>query len=261
MILFYIIIFLFGICVGSFLNALEWRVYGKIFLLDARSKCPNCKNQLKWYDNVPLISFSVLRGNCRSCHQKISWQYPLIELWMGFIFVFLAYYNLAGNIVSTSIEDIWSFVLMSLVVWILTFIFVYDFKYQEVLDSMTLIPALIIFIINFYVFGASWTDMLLGALIGSGFFLVQYVVSKGKWVGGGDIRIGLLMGVILGWKLLLLALWLAYIVGAIISVVLLLKKKKQIRSQIAFGTFLSVSTAFVMIWGEGILEWYIRLVS
>ncbi|MBI2436673.1 MAG: prepilin peptidase [Candidatus Magasanikbacteria bacterium] len=225
MTLFYILIFIAGLCLGSFLNALEWRIYNKISLFDARSKCSQCGTQLKWYDNIPLLSFVQLRGKCRACKKHISWQYPLVEL--------------------------------SIVVWILSFIFIYDFKYQEVLDAMAFIPAILIFVIKFAVFGVSWQDMAIGAVIGSGFFLLQYLVSKGKWVGGGDIRIGLLMGVILGWDLLLLALWIAYIVGAIVSVILLVVKKKNMKSQIAFGTFLSVATLVVMVWGEGILSFYL----
>lgn len=253
MTLFYILIFIAGLCLGSFLNALEWRIYNKISLFDARSKCSQCGTQLKWYDNIPLLSFVQLRGKCRACKKHISWQYPLVELSMGFVFVLLALTTLQSG----SIEELWRLIFRFFVVWILSFIFIYDFKYQEVLDAMAFIPAILIFVIKFAVFGVSWQDMAIGAVIGSGFFLLQYLVSKGRWVGGGDIRIGLLMGVILGWELLLVALWIAYIVGAIVSVTLLVVKKKKMKSQIAFGTFLSVATLVVMVWGEGILSFYL----
>lgn len=254
MIEYYIFIFIFGICLGSFLNALEWRMRHKISLLDARSKCPRCKAQLKWYDNIPLVSFLVLGGKCRACREKISWQYPLVEIIMGIFFVlpFLS--------VSFPNWEIWLWIFFQwLTYFCLVFIFVYDLKYQEVLDSMTLIPAILIFLVNYIIFGISWQSMLLGAGIGAGFFLLQFIVSKGKWIGGGDIRIGLLMGVVLGWKLLLVALWIAYVIGAVVSIGLVIAKKKQMSSKMAFGTFLSVATFVVLVYGEGILAWYIKL--
>jgi prepilin signal peptidase PulO-like enzyme (type II secretory pathway) len=186
-----------------------------------------------------------------------------MELVIVLLFVLLAFHQF-GFIIdnkSISVYSIISLILNLAIAWLLTFIFIYDLKYQEVLDSMTLVPALIIFVVKILVFGASWQDMLIGAGIGAGFFLLQYIISKGKWVGGGDIRIGLLMGIILGWKLVLLALWIAYIVGAIISVVLLFKKKKQMSSQIAFGTFLSMATLVVMMWGESVLAWYLAFLN
>jgi len=102
--------------------------------------------------------------------------------------------------------------------------------------------------------------MLIGAAIGGGFFLAQFILSRGKWIGGGDIRLGVFMGVILGWQLTLVALFLAYIVGAIISVGLIAAKKKTLASKVPFGTYLTVTTFVSMFWGSQILNWYIHLI-
>lgn len=254
----YFFIFLVGLSFGSFLNAWVYRVRENMKICNDRSICPVCHTHLKWYDNIPLVSFFILlKGKCRKCKVDIHWQYPVVEFVVGVLFVLVAYlHNFHLNYVLTP-ELLRDFV----IVFLLTFIFIYDFKYQEVLDRVTLLPALILF----FVFGTmqwlSWYDMGLGILIGGGFFLVQYIVSRGKWIGGGDIRLGVLMGVILGWQNAILALFIAYVVGAIVGVYLLSKKKKGWKSEVPFGTFLAVATFVAMFWGSEIVSWYLSLLS
>jgi prepilin signal peptidase PulO-like enzyme (type II secretory pathway) len=159
------------------------------------------------------------------------------------------------------------------IAFFLSAIFIYDLKYQEIPDSFTLVPAGILFSLG-VIFSATGgsalggqsfnlsifpnvSSMLLGAIIAAGFFLLQFVASKGKWIGGGDIRLGVLMGVILGWKLTIIALFMAYVLGAIVGIILLILAKKKRDSQIAFGTFLSVATLVCMFWGNAILSWYL----
>ncbi|MFA7244910.1 MAG: prepilin peptidase [Candidatus Magasanikbacteria bacterium] len=249
----FLLLFVLGIVFGSFLNALEWRLKNNISLT-TRSMCPNCKSNIKWYDNIPLFSFIFLRGKCRNCQTKISCQYPRVELILGLLFSFVFYYY-------TFIGDfsVLSIVRDCLAMFVLVFIFVYDMKYLEVSDIMTMGSAVIFFVLALFL-GSSWLSMLLGAMIGAGFFLLQFVVSKGKWVGGGDIRIGFLMGILLGWKLVILALWLAYVIGGIISIFLVMRKKKEMKAEVAFGTYLTVATIITMFLGNQILEWYLRLI-
>lgn len=260
---FYLITFLFGLIFGSFLNAYFWRVRENKSIWTGRSICTKCKNKIKWFDNIPIVSFLILRAKCRSCRRKISWQYPLVELWMGLVFVFV-YYHISH--ITYHIPIYIPLVVDCFIIWFLTLIFLYDLKYQEILDRFTLIPAGILFIgilifqfFNLSIF-PSVASMLVGAGIASGFFLAQFLISKGRWIGGGDIRLGVLMGVILGWKLTILALFLAYIIGAVIGIILLIFSKKKFDSQIAFGTFLTVATFICMFWGDGILNWYFRLI-
>ncbi|PIZ96306.1 MAG: hypothetical protein COX80_01585 [Candidatus Magasanikbacteria bacterium CG_4_10_14_0_2_um_filter_33_14] len=249
----YILFFIIGLVLGSFLNALEWRLYNKRSLME-RSECPHCHKQIKWYDNVPLVSYILLRGKCRECKNKISLQYPIVEFVMALLFVFVFFYYS-----SFATFSLFSIIRDCLVLFVLTFIFVYDTKHLEVSDAVTLGASLLFFIVSLF-FGANWFDMTLGALIGAGFFLLQFVISKGKWVGGGDIRIGLLMGILLGWKLTILALWIAYVVGGIFSIILVLMKKKGMKTEVAFGTYLTVATFIAMFWGTQILNWYFRLI-
>ncbi len=236
------------------MNSIEWRLHEGISLTKGTSKCPKCENGIKWYDNIPLVSFFVLKRKCRSCDVKISWQYPLVELWMALAFVFVLFFHSTNSLLLAQI------ITDCFIVWILTFIFIYDLKHMEVSDIITLGGTGVLFII-FLLSGFSFTNMALGAIIGGGFFFIQFILSKGRWVGGGDIRIGVLMGVILGWKLLLLALWIAYIAGAFAGIILLLSKKKKMKSEVPFGVFLTLATFVVMFLGQRILEWYMGFVS
>lgn len=125
---------------------------------------------------------------------------------------------------------------------------------------MTIHPAAILAAATVWFGWLSIPSMLVGALVGMGFFLAQYVVSKGRWIGGGDIRLGLFMGIILGWPLILVALFLAYVGGAIFVIPFLIMGKKQFASKIPFGTYLSVATVVAMFWGEKLVDWYIGLI-
>ena len=138
-------------------------------------------------------------------------------------------------------------------------IFVYDLKHYLILDAVT-VPAMIFaFLANFYLGLGLWNLILAGA-IGSGFFSLQFFLSRGRWVGGGDIRLGVLMGLMLGWPQILTALILAYVSGSVVGVGLLLERKKQLSSRLPFGTFLSAATIAAMLWGENMLEWYLGII-
>ena len=139
-------------------------------------------------------------------------------------------------------------------------IFVYDLKYYLILDKV-IIPAIIFsFIVNLFLGQNIW-QMLLAAVVGGGFFLAQFVLSKGRWIGGGDIRLGALMGILLGWKLGLIALIAAYLFGSIVSIILLLKKKATRKSAIPFGPFLVIGTIIAIFYGNQILEWYLSTLT
>ncbi len=213
-----VLIFTIGTMFGSFLNAWIWRTHEELSILTGRSVCPVCRKQLGWIQNIPLISFVNQRGRCTSCHTNISRQYPIVEFAMGILFVGAASINDIA-IVGT-IRD-------AFIIFFLLFVFVYDIRYQEIWDRMTLWPALALLVAT-AVFGwHSWQSMAIGVLVGGGFFLLQYAVSKGTWIGGGDIRLSIFMGVILGWPLIFVALFLSYVGGALFVLPFLIAGKKQ----------------------------------
>src|SRR3989344_8461413 len=244
-----LIIFIFGLIVGSFLNVVLWRLYTNEPFLGGRSYCPKCKEEIAWYDNIPLLSFLLLGGKCRHCQNQISLQYPFVEAVTAIIFLglFLSF--------GLTVEFFTLIIFSSFLI----IIFVYDLKYYLILDEVVIPAAIFAFLVNLSL-GLSFWNLALAGLIGGGFFLIQFLISKGRWIGGGDIRLGGLMGLMLGWPQILTALILAYVSGAVVGVGLLLERKKQLSSRLPFGTFLSAATIAAMLCGENMLEWYLGII-
>ncbi len=255
-------IFLFGLMIGSFLNCLIWRLHQGEGLW-GRSYCPKCKKQIAWYDNIPVLSFILLGGKCRQCGQSISWQYPVVELITGALFLLAYYVNYEFRIMNYGfiIHDS-LFIIQLLRDWfiiaVMIVIFVYDLRWYMILDIITIPACLVVFILNLFLGFDLW-NMLFSGIIGGSFFLLQFLISQGKWIGGGDIRLGLFMGLALGWPNILVALVISYFMGSIVSIGLVSAGKKQWGSQIPLGVFLSVGTVITLLWGQEILQWYMEI--
>lgn len=249
-------VFVLGLSIGSFLNVCIWRTRENISIVRGRSMCPNCHFSVKWYDNIPLLSFILLKGKCRRCSKNISWQYPIIEFVTGILFLFVAWWH-NGSSCFLTLEMARDWMIISFLI----FIFVYDFKHQEILSIPTIVLSIFLFLFSIPTGWNSWQNMLIGAGVGGGFFFLQYIVSKGKWIGGGDVRLGLLMGVILGWPDILFALFVSYIIGAISGLIMINRNKKDMKSEVPFGTYLTIGTFVTMFWGEKIVNWYLGLIN
>ena len=251
-ILFVIFAGLIGLMVGSFLNCLIWRLYKEETIL-GRSYCPSCSKTISWYDNIPLVSFLLLAGRCRHCKLKISWQYPLVEFFTALLFI-LSFLNVSTSPdFSILLARDW-FLISTLVI-----IFIYDLRWQLV-PMMVVWPAIVVIVVFNLFLGFSWLALIISGLIGGGFFLVQYILTKKKGLGEGDIWLGLLLGVTfpsLGY--LGLSLISAYSVGSIISVILLISKNKRWKSKIALGPFLVIGAIITLIYGQEIINWYFGL--
>lgn len=243
-----LIIFIFGLAIGSFLNVVILRIGKKKSFFKGRSLCSHCLKTLAWFDNIPLLSFVSLAGRCRYCRKRISWQYPLVELASALIFVWL--YQRFGLT--------FQFFAYAILSCFLLVIFIYDLKHYLILDRVVLPAMVIAFFANLYL-GFGFWNLALGAVLGSGFFALQFFVSKGKWVGGGDIRLGALMGLMLGWKFLLVALFIAYFIGAVFGIILMALKQKKMSSAIPFGPFLTGATFIALLYGQDLLNWYLGL--
>jgi len=247
--IFFIIAFLIGLIFGSFLNCLIYRLHNRKTIL-GRSFCPKCKQKIKWYDNIPVLSFLFLKTRCRFCRKKISWQYPIVELAMALLFMFSIWLR-AGELSLLVVLRDW------IIFFTLLFVFVYDLKYSEI-EDIVLMPAAILILIFSLFLGQSFFPMLFSTLIGVIFFGAQYLITKGKGIGLGDLRIGLFMGIVCGnWQYLLVALFFAYVIGALVSLVLMLSKKKKIKSAIPLGPFLVIGTFVAFLFGDKIIDFYV----
>lgn len=244
-----ILVAILGLVVGSFLNAVIYRLHKKVSFLRGRSYCPWCKHDLSTKDLIPLFSFMFLKGECRYCLKKISWQYPLVEF--GTMVVFLLLFWQFGLTLEFFVYLIYASILI--------IIFVYDLRYYLILDKVSLPAIIIAVLLSVFILNISLINILFGVLIGGGFFLLQFYISNGKWIGGGDIRLGVLMGAMLGFPGILVALFTAYVLGSIVGIFLILSKKKKWKSQVPFGTFLSLATLITFVFGELVIEYYQNL--
>ncbi|MEM4260110.1 MAG: prepilin peptidase [Candidatus Woesearchaeota archaeon] len=264
LIIFYLAIL--GLIIGSFLNVVIFRINKEENFIVGRSHCMYCKKKLKALDLIPVLSFLFLKGKCRYCKKKISLQYPLVEIFTALVFVF-SYLNI--NLVKNNLlflskfNSIIVYIFIAFISMLLLIIFVYDLKHYIIPDEIVAIGFLssffIIFYSYFFVFKFGILDNALGMIVFSGFFAIQYFVSKGCWVGGGDIKLGLFLGLILGLKLTILSLMIAYISGAIISLILIVLKLKTRKDIIPFGPFLIAASFLSFFYGNQIINWYLNM--
>lgn len=252
-------VFILGLFIGSFLNVVVLRLHRAESFIKGASKCLFCKHRLYPKDLIPLFSYLFLKGHCRYCRQKFSHQYPLVELFTGLAFV-LVFWKIIPSLDVSSITALQFLYLLDwwVIVSFLIIIFIYDLKYYLILDKVVW-PGIILALLVNLVLGVSVFNLVFAAVIGGGFFLLQFILSKGRWIGGGDIRLGIFMGVILGWPQVLTALFVSYILGSLISVFLLLGKSKAWGDKIPFGTFLALGTFITMLWGSSLVTWYLSL--
>lgn len=247
------ITFVFGTLIGSFISVLIHRIkYKKKGILLGRSMCPNCKKPLKWFNLIPIFSWIFQQGKCSKCKNKISIHYPLLEIITGLVFVttlltwdFTSQKELLPHFIFYLAEFIF-----------LIAIFFFDLLYKEIPDSFSL-PAIAIAIVGGLLLKTvEPVSMLLGVLVVGGFFLIQFVLSKGMWVGGGDIRLGALMGTLLGLKMGAVALVISYVVGGFFAAYLMIAKKVNRKTQIPFGPFLITGLLTTLFYGKQILSIY-----
>lgn len=244
-IFFYICIFLFGIVIGSFMNVCIYRIPEKQDIVKLRSHCMSCGYVLKWYDLVPLFSYIILGGKCRKCKAKLSAQYPLIEAANGLAWGAIVLIN------GVNVESL----LYCLLTSALITLSVIDFRTYEIpLGINIFILALgLIRVITDY---SNWLSYLIGFFSVSIFLTILYYATKGRGIGGGDVKLMAVCGLLLGWKLIILAFFLGCILGAIIHV--LRMKISGEGHVLAMGPYLSMGIVVAMLWGNQLLEWYFR---
>lgn len=240
----YFLFFIFGVCFGSFASAVSYRIPNSLSFVKGRSMCPRCKNKISWYDNIPLISFLILGGKCRKCKKKISLRYPIIELISGLGFVIIL--SNTGNLFQTIY---W----LALFI-ILLIIFVIDFEYQIIPDSLILSGVVIVLLYLFIFLRISPFSILFSGFLGASFLMVIHLLTKGRGMGLGDVKFAILGGMIVDIKLLPTYLLLSFLTGAVAGCILILLGKAGMKSKIAFGPFLIIGIFLTVIFGGSIMR-------
>ena len=242
------LVLLLGLAFGSLANALVWRIHKDMPVVKDRSKCIHCKHILAWYDLIPILSWLMLRGKCRYCKKNISWQYSVVELTTAVLF--LAFYLVFDP--SSTKEwiqlSLWFIQITGLMV-----LLVYDARWK-LLPNVVTFPLLTIAIIQVIISG-TYIDSLIGAGIGAGFFGFIYLISKGKWIGDGDIVLGAIFGLLLGASKSLLCLLIGFYSAAIFILPLMAMKKLNRKSQIPFGPFLILGIFVSALWGNSLVDY------
>ncbi len=260
-------IFILGTIVGSFVNCLVWRINQKETILGS-SYCPKCKHKLGFFDLFPILSFICLKANCRYCKEKISWQYPIVEILVGLLFVFV-YYFTGFDLLSNDFTNIkfYELIFRLILTTILTAAFIYDFKYFIIPDRLTFsgIGLAFLWLISAFFHGYYTEMQVLGFIfsaMGAAFFLfLIWFFSQGKAMGFGDVKLVFLLGLLLGWPLIIPSLFIAFFLGAFIGILLIIFRKKQMKSEVPFGPFLIMGTYIGLAWGKDILSWYISFMK
>ncbi|MFA6039637.1 MAG: prepilin peptidase [Candidatus Peribacteraceae bacterium] len=238
-----VLYFILGLAFGSFGTVLVTRIpEGRSIM--GRSHCVRCGKTLGALELIPLLSFAFLRGQCGSCAARIPWLYPLIEFFSGLLFVLALFLEGFAFLPAT---------LLALTLWSFFLVTVMDAQTGYVSDYLSF---------PFLALGVAYAFFspplqLAAPLIGAGVFAVQWGVSRGFWVGSGDIIVGAAMGFLLrDWRLLVVALFLSYIIGTLVAVTLMLLKIKSLKDRMVFVPFLFVGTLLTMLFGYTILDWY-----
>lgn len=245
-IIIYTMIFLLGIIIGSFLNVCIYRIPEKQDIVLERSHCMSCGNVLKWYELIPLFSFLIQGGKCRNCKTKLSVQYPLIELMNGLVYLWI--FLVSGLTVRS--------VLFCVCASTLIVISVIDWRTYEIPVGCNIIIG-VLGIVRVLSDLAHWYDYVIGFFIVSGLFFIIYLISKGRGIGGGDIKLMAAAGLLLGWKNVLLALMIGSIAGSVIHLTLMKVKGKD--RVLAFGPYLALGIFTAMLYGEKIIAWYLNM--
>jgi leader peptidase (prepilin peptidase) / N-methyltransferase len=246
----FIVIFVLGCCIGSFLNVCIYRIPASRSIIHPRSTCPQCNTLIKFYDNIPIVSYLLLMGKCRQCASKISVRYPMIEFLTGV----LAYSCFIKF--DLSIEAAVYFCFMAALI-VISFI---DIDHQIVPDSISL-PAIPIGLISSFILPSiHFSEALIGMFVGGGilyFIAWSYQLITGKeGMGGGDIKLLAMIGAFIGWKGVLVVMFIASASGALVGVLLMLVAHKNMKYAVPFGPFLSIAAIVYVFNGPELIQWY-----
>lgn len=240
--------FIFGAAIGSFLNVCIFRLPEKKSIVKPSSQCPSCHHPIRFYDNIPIISFFVLRGRCRNCQNKISWRYPLVEFITAmFSLLLFLKFGLSLNFLV--------FFIFTAVLIVITFI---DLDHQIIPDILTL-PGIPIFCLAaVFLVNVPWKEALVGLLIGGGvLFAIAFIyelITKREGMGGGDIKLLAMIGGFLGWKSLIFVLLFSSFSGAVVGIVAMMINKQDMKYAVPFGPFLSAAAVAHIFWGDSFMR-------
>ncbi|HOP40700.1 MAG TPA: prepilin peptidase [Geobacteraceae bacterium] len=248
-----VFVFIVGAVVGSFLNVCIYRIPRDESIVFPASHCPACGAGIRPFDNIPLLSYLVLRGKCRACGNRISWQYPAVEL-ISALLTLLLFLKLHFS------PTFFVLFLFCMALVVITFI---DLEHQIIPDRISLSGIVLGFASSFILPWLSWKSSLIGIIAGGGsLLLVAYgyqLLTKKEGMGGGDIKLLAMMGAFLGWRAIPFIIFTSSLFGSIVGVSLMLARKKDSQLPIPFGPFLAFGAVLYIFYGGRLIQWYFSL--
>lgn len=248
-----LLLFIVGAVLGSFLNVLIYRVPRGRSIVRPPSSCPSCGSRIRPWDNIPLVSYAILRGRCRACGDRIPARYPLVELLSALLPVAL-------HTTHGFTPQFWIYWVLGCVLIVLSFV---DLD-QRILPDRATLPGLVAGLVVAPLAGlTSWAGSLVGAAVGGGALyliaLLGAAVFRKESMGGGDIKLAAMLGAFLGWQLIVLSLFVAFLIGSIVGVGAIAVKGRDWDHTVPFGPFIAIGAGVGMIWGWRIVDWYLHL--
>lgn len=247
-----------GLCVGSFLNVVIYRVPNKMSLAYPPSHCTTCDYTLKWYDNIPVLSYIMLGGRCRGCKSRISPRYMLVEIFNALLWVLsvLMFWEIG-------VEAIIYTCMAAVVSSVLVCIFFIDLEHMLIFNRFTVTVA-VCGLVAAGLNTARWYDHLIGAAAGAIVFLAIYygaiLILKREGLGFGDVKLAAAAGLLLGWQKLLLAMLIASVAGSVILLILRHARKDEQEKEYPFAPFIVVGMLFALFFGDPVINWYLSLI-
>ncbi len=243
--------FILGLCFGSFLNVVIFRLPLGQSLNTPPSRCMACGYSLRWRDNVPILSWALLGGRCRNCRAPIAVQYPIVELVTGILFLLVVWLTPLGPLVVSRL----------IFVCMLVTLFCIDLEHQILPNTITL-PGIAIGVIFSFITPPGWQASLIGVVLGGGVLYgiagAYYLVRREEGMGMGDVKMLAMIGAFLGWRAVLVTLVLSSFSGALVGVVLIAAQRGGMRVALPFGTFLAMGALAAMFTGDPLIAWYAR---
>jgi leader peptidase (prepilin peptidase) / N-methyltransferase len=240
---------LYGLCIGSFLNVVIYRLPLGKSVVSPPSRCRDCGYLLRWFDNIPVVSWVLLRGRCRKCGVGVSWQYPLVELITAALCVLVVWLTPPGPLMVSRL----------ILVCILVVLFGIDLEHQ-ILPNVITLPGIAVGLLFSLIAPPGWLDALLGALLGAavlyGIAGAYYLWRREEGMGMGDVKMLAMIGAFLGWKAVLVTLVLSSFSGALIGILLMAGQRGNMKFALPFGTFLAIGAVAAMFVGEPLVAWY-----
>ena len=249
------LVFMFGMCIGSFLNVCIYRLPSSMSILrPSRSFCPQCNSAIQFYDNIPVFSYIWLKGRCRNCKAPISLRYPLVELITGVLAVAILF------LFGLTFEGLVYFIFISSLL-VITFI---DIDHKIIPDIITLPGIPIGLLASFVLPAMTFKSSLVGLLVGGGSLLLvactySFITHK-EGMGGGDIKLLGMIGAFLGWKGVIFTIFAASLTGTLVGLIVMLQEGKNLKFAIPFGPFLSIGAMSYVFFGEKVMFWYLHLI-